>query len=105
MAFIDPRRSRGLNDLGRRFVLSMMHERVRAADPDYADVGLAIFQLSEGDERARGITLHTDTGAELFSLREMEDMVAWTYALWTEISEEREVEERRRAAGSPGTLL
>lgn len=47
--FIDPRRSRSLTKEGRRFVFSMMHERIRAADPDYANVGLGIFQFDEGN--------------------------------------------------------
>jgi hypothetical protein len=44
--FLDPRRAKRLTEQGRRFVFSMMHERIRAADPDFADVALAIVQFA-----------------------------------------------------------
>ena len=34
VAFFDPRRTKALTREGRRFALSAMHERIRAADPD-----------------------------------------------------------------------
>lgn len=103
--FIDPRRSRGLTREARRFVFSMMHERIRAADPDYESVRLAIFQFDEGDNERRTPRLHTDEGVELFSLEEMESMVAATYDLWREVNDEREADTRRRADGTHGPLL
>ena len=103
--FIDPRKSRGLSRAARRFVFSMMHEHIRAADPDYEMVGLGIFQFGDGEDSARVPHLHTDDGVELIPLLELESMVASTYALWKEISEEREVETRRRAGGMGGPLI
>lgn len=103
--FIDPRRSRSLTKAGRRFVFSMMHERIRAADPDYENVGLAIFQFADADEGARRPVLHTDDAVERFSLEEMEKMIAATYELWREVCEEREAETRRKATGTRGTLI
>lgn len=103
--FIDPRRSRGLTKKGRRFVFSMMHERIRAADPDYANVGLAILQFGDVDNNIRHPVLHTDDGVELFSLGEMEEMVLATYKLWQEVCEELEVETHRKAHGLRGSLL
>ena len=44
--FIEPRRTRGLGAEGRRFAFSMMHERIRAADEDFADVRLTIVSIS-----------------------------------------------------------
>jgi hypothetical protein len=103
--FIDPRRSsRGLTQDARRFVFSMMHERIRVADPDYESVALAIFQFDDGDGERRSPKLYTDEGVELFSLDEMEAMVATTYNLWRDVCEGREIEARRAAAGSRGPL-
>ena len=45
--FIEPRRTRGLGAEGRRFAFSMMHERIRAADEDFADVRLTIVQFGD----------------------------------------------------------
>ena len=104
--FIDPRRSsRGLTQDARRFVFSMMHERIRAADPDYESVSLAIFQFDDGDGERRSPKLYTDEEVQLFSLDEMEAMVATTYRLWREVCEGREAETRRRADGTRGSLL
>jgi len=103
--FIDPRRSRGLSRASRRFVFSMMHEHIRAADPDYDAVGLAIFQFGEPTDGLRAPILHLDEGVDLIPLAELEVMVATTYALWQEVSEEREVETRRRAGGTRGPLI
>jgi hypothetical protein len=50
--FFDPRRSVRLTPEARRFVLSMMHERVRVADPDFEKALLAIFQT--GSPQASG---------------------------------------------------
>jgi hypothetical protein len=104
--FIDPRsKSFRLTKDARRFVFSMMHERIRAADPDYESVQLAIFQFNDGDGERRAPRLHTDEGVELYSLDEMEAMVAATYSLWREVCEERETETRRSAGGERGSLL
>lgn len=103
--FIDPRRSRGLSRAARRFVFSMMHEHIRAADPDYEAVGLAIFQFGAPAEGLRAPILHTDDGVDLISLAELEVMVATTYAIWQDVCEDREEETRRRAGGARGTLI
>ena len=103
--FIDPRRSRGLTREGRRFAFSMMHERIRAADPDYGTVRFAIFQFGNMSEDQRTPILHTDDDVSLFSLDELETMVSATYALWQEVCEEREMEERRKATGTRGPLI
>ena len=103
--FIDPRRSRGLTRAGRRFAFSMMNERIRVADPDYAAVRFAIFQFGDDEDDVRHPVMHTDADVELFSLDEMESMVATTYDLWREVCEEREMEARRKAGGMRGPLI
>ena len=103
--FIDPRRSRGLTREGRRFAFSVMHERIRIADPDYAEVGLAIFQFGDFNKDQRNPVLHTDDGVTLYTLEELDAMVATTYSLWQEVCAERDVETRRRGTGTTGPLL
>ena len=104
--FIDPRRTRGLTQEGRRFVFSVMNERIRAENPeDYADVRFVIMQSSQSDGSIRHPILHSDKGVELFSLDQLESMVAWTYELWHEVYEERVSGTRRAAAGPAGTLI
>jgi hypothetical protein len=103
--FIEPRRSRGLGAEGRRFAFSMMHERIRAADEDFAEVRFGIIQFGEVHEGRRPATLHTDDGVKLFSLDEMEAMVAATYEMWRDVCEEREADTRRKAGGERGPLI
>ena len=101
--FIDPRRSRGLSKEGRRFAFSMMHERIRAADPDFEEVRLAIIKFGDFDEDRRHPKVHTDEGVMLFTRDELEQMVTTTYSLWTEVLEGRADEARR--FGTSGPLL
>ncbi|MEM6665608.1 MAG: hypothetical protein AAF638_04330, partial [Pseudomonadota bacterium] len=102
--FIEPRRNQGLTAEGRRFAFSMMHERIRAADEDFAAVRLTIFQFHAPSDGRRAVRLHTDEGVELYSRDELEQMVASTYEMWREILEEREREARKRATGT-GPLI
>jgi hypothetical protein len=103
VVFIDPRRTKALTGDGRRFVLSVMHERIRVADPDYENVSLAVLQFRARGEAPRETKIHFDSGVRLFSFDELDRMVQATYAMWKEVWEER-VETRRRAGGS-GSLL
>lgn len=100
--FLDPRRAKGLTANGRRFVFSVMHERIRAADPDYADVTLAVVQFTRTEEGSRTPVIFTDETIKLFTFDELDQMVQETYELWTEILEERTAETRRRSAGGGG---
>jgi hypothetical protein len=102
--FIDPRRTKGLTAEGRRFVLSMMHERIRAPDEDFADVRLTIVQFGDPSADRRAVRLHTDEGVELYSREELEQMVASTYDMWREVLEERGRKARGRATGT-GALI
>ena len=102
--FIDPRRTKRLTADGRRFAFSMMNERIRAADEDFADVRLTIVQFGDPSDDRRAVTLHKDEGLKLFSREELEKMVASTYEMWREVLEEREVKARGRATGT-GSLI
>lgn len=99
--FIDPRRTKGLTELGRRFVFSMMHERIRAADEDFASVNLGIIRFTDNDD-SRVVRLFSDEGVKLYSLGELEAMVASTYRIWQEVFEERTAEARRKGTGTGG---
>jgi hypothetical protein len=97
--FFDPRRTKALTVQGRRFVFSVMHERIRAADPDFAEVVLAIVQFSLSEKGPRIPILHIDDGIVLFTFDELDQMVRETYELWQEVCEVRTAETRRRATG------
>ena len=103
--FIDPRRSRELTMGGRRFVFSMMHERIRAGNPDNASVQFVVLQFANTNCDVRSVILHPDDGIELFSFEQLDRMVTETYELWREVCEERESATRRAAAGLVGSLL
>ncbi len=102
--FIEPRRSRGLTAEGRRFAFSMMHERIRAADEDFAEVRLTIAQFGNPSDDRRAVRLHTDEVVDLYTREELELMVASTYDMWREVLEERERAERGKATGT-GPLI
>jgi hypothetical protein len=103
--FFDPRRSRRLTVLGRRFAFSMMHQAIRVADPDLAEVTLGIFQFESVDDGSRLVRLHTDEGVSLYGFDELDEMIRETYAMWAEALSEREAETRRRGSGSRGPLI
>lgn len=98
--FIDPRKAHSLDTKARRFVLSVMHERIRVLDPDYREVGLGIFQFPF-DGKGRKAVLHTDEGVELYDFDTLDTMVRETYEQWWEILSERE--EKKRRGGGTGT--
>jgi hypothetical protein len=102
--FFDPRRTKSLTIQGRRFVFSVMHERIRAADPDFAEVALGVVQFSLSEKGPRVPILHTDDGVTLFTFEELDQMVRETYEMWREVCEERAAETRRRAGGK-GDLI
>lgn len=99
--FIDPRRSKGLTELGRKFAFSMMHERIRAADADFAAINLGIIQFRDDKDDGRTVRLFTDHEVELFDFSELESMVSSTYRIWQEIHEEREVIRRKDTGTGP----
>lgn len=98
--FVDPRISKALNRDARRFVLSVMHERIRVPDPDFEKARLIVAQFEKGDEGKRVIRLHELPTSKLFSFDQLNDMIGETYQLWIEILSEREESARRRPTGS-----
>lgn len=101
--FIDPRRSsKRLTAAARRFVFSVMHERIRAADPDFVDVALGVFQFGVDDDGKRHPVLWTDDGVDLYSFEALDQMVRETYELWWEVCEDRTTQSRRKGTGTGG---
>ncbi|SUS05980.1 conserved hypothetical protein [uncultured Defluviicoccus sp.] len=100
--FIDPRRTHGLTREGRRFAFSMMHERIRAADEDFAEIGLAIIRFDDpdGDRRAVRVYTDTDVGVDLYPIDELDRMVTSTFEIWREVCGQRERETRSKATGT-----
>jgi len=101
--FFHPRRTR-LSRLARRFIFSMINERIRVDNPDYRDVALGIYEFEANDAGPRRPALQVDEGIELFSYEQLDAMVGETYAIWREVCEARAQETRRRPTGT-GPLL
>lgn len=99
--FIDPRKAKKLTAEARLFAFSAMHERIRAADPDFAAVALGIFQFTNPGEGPRRARLFLDDGLTLYSFDDLDAMVRETYELWREVLEEREAAARRAGDGGP----
>lgn len=97
--FVDPRRSKQLTAEARRFVFSMMHEHIRVSDPDFGTSRLGIIQFGNAVEDQRPVKMWTDQGIDLYGFEQLDQMVSETYAIWREVSEEREADVRLKAAG------
>lgn len=103
--FIDPRRSaKNLNADARRFVFSVMHQRIRLADDDFAEIELGIFQFGTTEGGLRTPRLFTAANVVLLDFETLDSMVRETYAIWAEVLRGRE-EERRRDTGTDGPLF
>jgi len=98
--FIDPRVSAPLTRDGRKFVLSLMNERIRVSDPDFAEARLLVIQFGKSGEERRYVRVHEAIDSDLFSFDELNEMIDETYRIWIEILAERADEVRRRPTGS-----
>jgi hypothetical protein len=95
--FFDPRRSSSrLTPLGRRVALSIMHESIRAIDPDHANTRLAIVQYADAKRTTRKASITFDDETTLFGYDELARMISETLRMWIEISAGREEEAHRR---------
>ena len=82
----------------------MMHERIRAADEDFAGLKLAIVRFGDPEGDKRAARLFTDEGVDLYGLDELEIMVSSTYEMWRQVCEDREREARSKGTGT-GPLI
>jgi hypothetical protein len=99
--FLDPRRTKKLTRDARRFVFSVMHERIRVADPDFADVRLAIFQFENSLIGPRAPKPYYDDEIARWDFDSLDAMVRETYEIWAEVLQERDMEARRRGGSGP----
>lgn len=99
----DPRRTHPLTLEARRFALSMMHQRLRVEDPDFAEAELAVVRFGERTNGERFVRLYTATDVELFNYDQLTAMVDTTYNLWIRELQRRQ-DDARRAGGGTGKL-
>jgi hypothetical protein len=93
--FIDPRLTKSLTGASRQFVFSVMHERIRLIDPDFADAELAIIQAPKDALGVRQARVHYASSSELIPFKLLNEMIQETYAIWTKINEERVAAKRK----------
>lgn len=99
----DPRLTHALTSEARRFAFSLMHQRLRVDDPDYAGLDLIIASFGRGEGSSRSVVLHRASEIELFSYDQLNDKIDVTYRLWIEELEQRQ-EQQRRAGGSSNPM-
>lgn len=102
--FIDPRLNNPLTSEARRFVFSVMHERIRVPDPDFSEANLLIMQFGKGDGGQRSIRLFDAKPVDLFDFDTLNAMVTKTYQIWIEVLEGRE-EARQTGTDGAGPLF
>jgi len=112
VVYIDPRRAGGLNEDGRRFVFSVMHEQIRVGYPDYSRVQLAIIQFRSpcGDVdntqiMTRRPIIHTDSGVNLMSADQLETAISETLENWKDVCSSKADATRRESTGTRGPLV
>ncbi len=98
--FVDPRLSNPLTRMARNFALSIMNERIRVPDPDFANARLLVAQFTKSEGGKRNIKLFECEDSKLFSFDELNQMIDETYQIWIEVLTERAEEDRKRSAGT-----
>lgn len=102
--FIDTRKSGTLTRVGRNFVFSVMHERIRRAFPDFQDVGLSVFQFENVKSGPRSAKLFADDDHELYDYDSLNAMITDTYRMWWMVQNERQKAQRQKPTGT-GSLF
>lgn len=104
--FLDHRRANGLTTVGRQVAFSMMHEQIRVADPNLADIELLILKFTQAKGQPRSIELFKANEVDLIDFEELSSMLENTYRIWAEVCEARRHDPRReRKAAASGSLL
>lgn len=97
--FVDPRVSSPLTGGGIRFTLSVMNERLRVPDPDFADAKLIVCQFPKMANGVRQMRVYDADDFALHSSSDLDEMIGETYSLWLEVLRGREKSARHRAHG------
>lgn len=101
--FLDPRVNKGLTSIGRRFVQSLMFERICAAEPDFSDSKLLVLSTPKDINGLRICKIHDDDKQNLFSVVTLNEMIDETYQIWAEIIYNKTA--KKRGSSSGGSLL
>lgn len=104
--FVDPRSTKRLTTAARNFIFSIMHEHIRANDPDLTSAGLLILSLSpKNGDSARTVYSHYANPEFLLDFSTLDSMIQKTYQIWIDVLNERREEEHRRGTGTSGPLI
>lgn len=83
--FINPRIQASLDPQSRRFVFSVMKERIRKLGGDYADVRLAILEFEKPIMGVRKVVPYYDDGLDLYSFDDLAKMVKRVYETYGQV--------------------
>lgn len=75
IVFLDFRKKKHLTPTGRKFIFSVMHHHIRSKFEDLSDTKLAVLHM-RGSRTRRYIKTIVHDESELFSLKELEQMVS-----------------------------
>ena len=92
-SFLNPRISLLLRESSVTFALSLMNERLREEDPDFADAELMLMQARPVSRTQRTILVHSDRDYALFPRSLLSEMIEETYAILEIIELDRAREE------------
>jgi hypothetical protein len=98
--YVDPRVSAPLTRDGRKFVLSMMNQRIRVPDPDFVEARLLVAQFARGESGRRTIRLYEEADSSLYGFDRLNGMIGEAYELWMQALAEQSESIRRRPTGS-----
>lgn len=102
-SYFDLRLNDSLTAEGRRFVLSLMHERLRRGEPDFEDAKLSILKAKRVGVDERSFVRYGAEEVSLMDRDELNSRIDRAYRFWQFVLEER-AEEARKATGT-GPLL
>lgn len=100
----DFRRGAGYSPLGRRFSISVAHQRIRMMGSDYADLELGLLTFPGRKDQPRSIRLSVPE-VELYSYAELTEMTAETLSIWDAVCQEKAEQTRKRVANDDGPLF
>jgi len=100
----DFRRGAGYSPLGRRFSISVAHQRIRMMGGDYADLELGLLTFPGRKNQPRSIKLAVPD-VELYSYDELVKMTGETLSIWDTVCQEKAESNRKRAANDDGPLF
>ncbi len=100
----DFRRGAGYSPEGRRFSISVAHQRIRMMGGDFAGIELGILNFPTHRNRPRSIKLAVPE-VELFTFDQLTEMTAQTLSIWEAVCNEKAKEERAKAANDDGPLF